>query len=79
MSHAMSPSRVVVPWGMELVEADVLRVTGTPPFVQVHLTLAADPAVPDPEGPVQFVLHASELPPDAVERLCRDRVPGDPG
>ena len=63
--------RLVVPWGTEFVEADVLGVTGSPPLVQVHLAIADDTAAADPEGPVEFVLHPSDLPPDAVRHLTQ--------
>lgn len=63
--------RLVVPWGTELVEAKVLSVTGSPPLVQVHLALAEDTAGVEPEGPLEFVLHGSELPPDEVRHLAR--------
>jgi hypothetical protein len=58
-------------WDGELIEAVVVRVTGTPPRQQVHLVLPADPACPDADGPVHLVLHLSELPPAALDRLGR--------
>jgi hypothetical protein len=63
------PERLVVPFGHDLVEADVLRVRGTHPFLQVDVVLVSDPEAPDPEVPLEFVLHASELSPGAMERL----------
>jgi hypothetical protein len=71
--------RLVVPWGVDLVEADVLRVTGSPPCVQVYLALAEDPAARDPAGPVEFILHGSELPADAMEQLRALREVRDAG
>lgn len=53
--------RVVVAWGNEVLETQVLRTTGEEPGVLLHLVLPDDPEVPDADGPVEFVVHLSEL------------------
>lgn len=68
--------RVVVPWGCELLETHVLRTTGERPAVLLHLALPDDPEVPDADGPVEFVLHVSELPTPAP---CGASSAGAPG
>jgi hypothetical protein len=53
--------RVVVAWGGELLHTHVLRTAGERPALQLHLALPDDPEVPDADGPVELVVHLSEL------------------
>ncbi|MFP5347501.1 MAG: hypothetical protein ACLGIA_10785 [Actinomycetes bacterium] len=57
---------VVVSWGGEMVEAEVLDVRGVPPHVQLHLALPSDPAVPDDAHRLEIDVHVSELPADVA-------------
>jgi hypothetical protein len=70
MKQQMRTDRIVVPLGVDLVEADVLSVTGRPPFVQVHLSLVSEATKSDPDRPLKFVLHSSELPCDPTRPLA---------
>jgi hypothetical protein len=67
--------RVVVVWGGEVVETQVLRTTGERPAVLLHLALPADPEVPDADGPVEFVVHLSELLVSAPDAASAAGVP----
>ncbi len=71
---------VVVSWGDEKVEAQVLGVRGVAPNVQLHLARPCEPALPVDGDRVEIDLHVSELPAGAAAYWlgCTDPTCTDP-